>query len=112
MQILSFFLESNVQIINRIDNYDTVGINTLHDLYHDVFGYCNASARIRLNGAKAMEEYSRTSACRAVLVKADVEAVLILVFVINDVLTVLHIEIRIIVDVYHLVVVHAVTHVS
>ena len=59
MQILSFFLESNVQIINRIDNYDTVGINTLHDLYHDVFGYCNASARIRLNGAKAMEENGR-----------------------------------------------------
>ena len=54
-----------------------------------------------------MKEDRGASSRGAVFVKADVQAVLILILVINDVLAVFHIKIRIVFDVYHLIVMHA-----
>ena len=54
-----------------------------------------------------MQEDRGSSAGSAFFVEADIEAVLILVLIINDMLAVLHIQIRVLLEAYHFVVMHA-----
>ena len=56
-----------------------------------------------------MKEDRRTSSCCSVFIKADIQAILILIFILNDVLAVFHVQIRIVLDIDHLVVVHTFT---
>ena len=76
----------------------------LHNVIHLLLGYRDAAARARLSVAEAMQEDRGAFARRSFLVIADIHTVLVLVLIIDDVLAVLGIQIRIILDAYHLIV--------
>ena len=84
----------------------------MHHEFHDIFGDCYAAAGVGLCGTKTMQEYGGASAGRTVFVKADVQTVLILIFIVNDMLAVLHIEIRKFLEADHLIIMHTLTVIS
>ena len=60
----------------------------LHDVIHLLLGYRDTAARTRLSVAEAMQEDRGAFVRRSFLVIADIQAVLIMVDVINDMLRV------------------------
>ena len=102
--IFPLFLKLGAEILHRIDHNDTIGIDVLHNVIHLLLGYRDAAARARLSVAEAMQEDRGAFARRSFLVIADIHTVLVLVLIINDVLAVLGLKIRIILDAYHLIV--------
>ena len=96
--------EAGVQVVHGVNDHDAVFPDVLHDELHNVFRDCHAAAGLRLGAAKAVQEYGRAPAGRAVSVEADIEAILVLVLIVDDVLAVFHVELGIVVDVDHLVV--------
>ena len=92
------------QALQRVDDDRAVGLHTLHDLLHDVLRQGDAAARVGLERAEAVQEDGGAPAGRAGLVEADIEAVLVLVFILDDMLAVVLDKLRIIPDIHHFVV--------
>ena len=99
--------ESSAHILQRIDHYNTIRFDFLHHGLHDILRQCNAAACIRFCRAEAVKEDRGASSGCTVLIEADIKAVLILIFVVNNVFAVFHIEIREFSKADHLIVVHA-----
>ena len=91
-----------------VDDDDTVFFYILHDQLHNVFRYGHTAAGIRIDRTQAVHEDRGSAAGGTVFVETDIQTVLILVFVIDNMLTVGHVQIRIVLDIDHLVVVHTV----
>ena len=96
--------EAGVQVVHGVYDHDAVFLDVLHDELHNVFRDRHAAAGLGLGAAKAVQEDGRAPAGRAVSIEADIEAILVLVLIVDDVLAVFHVELGIVVDVDHLIV--------
>ena len=97
-------LETAAQVLQRVDDHNAVFLDRLHHLLHQVLRNRYAAAGVGLERAKAVQEDRGAAAGRALLIKADIQAVLVLIFIVHDVLAVIHDELRNLPDVHHLVV--------
>ena len=100
------------QVFQSVDHYDTVRIYSLHDDLHDILRKSHTASGIRLDRSEAVQEDGRASSGSSVFIEADVKAVPVLIVVIHDVFAVVHLQVREILDVNHLVVMHAFARIS
>ena len=100
------------EVLHGIDDDHAVGIDMLHDKIHLIHRDRDTAAGAGLAVAEAVQEDRRACVRRAVRVVADVQAILIFVRVIQNVLAVFLVQRREILEADELVIMHPVVDVA
>ena len=90
-----------------VDHDSCLIVNVLHDIFHVALRNSDAASGKRLRRAKTVQEDCRTESRRSFLVVTDIQAVLVVINVVDDVLGIAAREVEIgqVLDIHKLIVV-------